>query len=159
MSLFICSYYILSVSHLFVIKTLLRAIYSNRNHQFSSAQFSCSVMSDSLRLHESQHAKSTFLPHSFPQLCDTAQPPWQHLFSQLEKPKSSISMVSFHSRKSPRVPGTLSFFKRKKIYISLSTEKTLSCSAHSFPLVISPLLPLKCHVRNSKPGLDLSWNV
>ena len=105
------------------------------------------------------HSKSTFLPHSVPQLCDTAQPPWQHLFSQLEKPKSSIPMVSFHSRKSPRVPGTLSFLKRKKIYISLSTEKNLSGSAHSFPLVISPLLPLKCHIRNSKPGLDLSWNV
>ena len=61
-------------------------------------------------------------------------------FSQLEKPKSSIPMVSFHSRKSPRVPGTLSFLKRKKIYISLSTEKNLSGSARSFPLVISPLL-------------------
>ena len=61
------------------------------NIQFSSVQFSCSVMSDSLRPHESQHARPPCpspTPGVYPNSCPLSQ--WCH-------PAMSSSVVPFSS--------------------------------------------------------------
>ena len=60
-------------------------------HQFSSVQFSCSVMSDSLRLHESQHARPP-CPSPTPGVHSDSRPS-----SQWCHPAISSSIVPFSS--------------------------------------------------------------
>ena len=66
-------------------------IYCNNGHQFSSVHFSRSVVSDSLRPHESQHARPPCpspTPGAYPNSCPLSQ--WCH-------PAISSSIIPFSS--------------------------------------------------------------
>ena len=70
---------------------MIMFIYCNNGHQFSSVHFSCSVVSDSLRPHESQHARPPCpspTPGAYPNSCPLSQ--WCH-------PAISSSVFPFSS--------------------------------------------------------------
>ena len=76
--------------HIFI-KHLVCSIWVSKLPQFSSVQFSCSVVSDSLRPHESQHARPPCpspTPRVHPDPCPLSQ--WCH-------PAISSSVVPFSS--------------------------------------------------------------
>lgn len=85
-----------------------------------------------------------------------------HLSVVVSKLRWSIQSVDYHFIHGFRNLWTGHRYKKNKIkwkkYVSLSMGKNLPGSACSFSLVIFPLLPLKRHIGNSKPGLDLSWS-
>ena len=70
---------------------MLRNLYFPLLNQFSSVQFSCSVVSDSLRLHESQHARPP-CPSPIPRVHSDSRPSSQWCY-----PASSSSVVPFSS--------------------------------------------------------------
>ena len=94
------------------------------NHQFSSVQFSCSIMSDSLRPHEPQHARPP---------CPSPTPgvhPNPCLLSQWCHPAISSSVVPFSS--CPQSFPASESFQMSQLFVSgsqsigVSTSTTIS---------------------------------
>ena len=81
---------------------MLRNLYFPLLNQFSSVQFSCSVVSDSLRLHESQHARPP-CPSPIPRVHSDSRPSSQWCY-----PASSSSVFPFSSC-SQSLPASESF--------------------------------------------------
>ena len=103
-------------------------------HQFSSVQFSCSVMSDSLRPHVPQHARPPCpspTPRVHPNPCPLSG--WCH-------PTISSSVVPFFS--CPRSFPSSGSFQMSQLFTSGSQSIGVSASASLLPMNIQDWFPL-----------------
>ena len=102
--------------------------------QFSSVQFSCSVVSDSLQPHELQHARPP-CPSPTPRACSNSYPS-----SQWCHPTISSSVVTFSSHL-PSFPASGSF-KLSQFFISGGQSTGVSASASVLSMNIQDWSPL-----------------
>ena len=107
----------------------------NRGHRLSSLQFSCSVVSDSLRPHESQHARPPCpspTPGVYSNSCPLSQ--WCH-------PTISSSVVPFSSclQSSP----ALGSFQMSQFFASGGQSIGVSASRSVLPMNIQDSFPLQ----------------
>ena len=102
--------------------------------QFSSVQFSCSVVSDSLWPHELQHARPP-CPSPTPRVHSNSHPssPWYH-------PAISSSMVPFSS--CPQSLPALGSFQMSQLFSSGGQSIGVSASTSIFPMNIQDWFPL-----------------
>ena len=118
------------------------------NPQFSSVQFSGSVVSDSLRPHESQHARPPCpspTPGVYPNLCPSSQ--WCH-------PAISSSVIPFSSC-SQSFPASVSF-PMSQLFQSDGQSIGVSASTSVLPMNIQDRFPLEWTVWTSLQSKGLS---
>ena len=113
--------------------------------QFSSVQFSCSVVSNSLRPHESQHARPP-RPSSTPGIHSNSRPS-----SQWCHPVISSSVVPFSSCPQP-LPASESF-PMSQLFAAGGQSTGVSALASFLPENTQDWSPLECTVPRSCPTL------
>ena len=104
------------------------------NSKANSVQFSCSVVPDSLRLHESQHARPPCpspAPGVYSNLCPSSQ--WHH-------PTISSSIVPFSS--CPQSLPASGSFPMSQLFASGGQSITVSASASLLPMNTQDWSPL-----------------
>ena len=102
-------------------------------HRISSVQFSCSVMSDSLRPHEPQHARPPCpspTPGVYPNSCPLSQ--WCH-------PTISFSVVPFSCPQSFPASGS---FQMSQLFASSGQSIGVSASTSVLPMDTQDWFPL-----------------
>ena len=102
--------------------------------QFSSVQFICSVMSNSLQRHESQHARSP-CPSPTPRVYPNSWP-----LSQWCHPTISSSIIPFSS--CPQSFPASESFQMNQLFVSGGQNITVSASASVLPMNIQDWFPL-----------------
>ena len=115
----------------FPLAHLLTYVWNNtlfvfNKYQFSSVQFSCSVVSDSLQLHESQHTRPPCpspTPGIYPNSCPSSR--WCH-------PASSSSVIPFSS--SPRSLPASESFQMSQLFAWGGQSTGVSASASVLPM-------------------------
>ena len=102
--------------------------------QFSSVQFSCSVMSNSLRPHEQQHTRPLY-PSSTPGVCSNSCP-----LSGWWLPTIFSSFIPFSCSQSSPASGS---FPMSRLFTSGSQGTGASVSASVLPINIQGWFPLE----------------
>ena len=124
----------------FPLAHLLTYVWNNtlfvfNKYQFSSVQFSCSVVSDSLQLHESQHTRPPCpspTPGIYPNSCPSSR--WCH-------PASSSSVIPFSS--SPQSLPASESFQMSQLFAWGGQSIGVSASASVLPRNTQDWSPLR----------------